>query len=426
MRSVLFILLALGLMLPSMSRAEDLLGSSNWIKSPGSGGINEYSYPKSSHINRAEEWSGFGGAIRVYSYSGERLPEISFPSDMPANYQAVTEFAWDDFGNAWLAHHQGVTRYNEKTKVFTHFTMGLGQNRARRVVYDGQSKRLLVGAIDGFASSVVNPDGSLAGWEKMIPEGADHNIHSIGIYGSEVWAQNTNKLYRFVNNAWASYSPADLGTVAFTSTAFVAANGDVWVGVTDTATAFGAKYRLAKFERSSGAWKSVAVEGLNDIDPNGYYIGGAGALSIAIDRNNHMWIAGSWKLMKVENLSASSLTTRFMDKWMNEDINSPVIILGLNPVGGLKVSAFMHFEDTTGLGAYYASVSAIRNPFVRNPSILREKGRFVGTFSINGRMMSNPSVLSSGNYLQVFRTADGRTNVVRTMSLIANPSHGAN
>lgn len=423
MRNVLFILLVLGLLVPTGSWAENLLSSSNWVMTTADGGRNEYSYPMSSNPVRDEEWLNLGSRQIFVSTSGNvELPYVDLPADMPSGYARVMEFAWDDFGNVWMSHFKGVTRYNEKTKAFAHFTMGLGQNRALRVLYNRSNKRLMVGGIDGFASSVINSDGSIVGWEKMIPDGSDQRIHQFGVYGSEIWAQNTNKLYRFVNGTWTSYSPADLGTVAFTGASFVASNGDVWVGVTDTGFTFSAKYRLAKFDRATGSWKSVAVNGVNDIDPNGVYVGGNGIMSIAIDRNNHMWIAGNWKLMKVEDLSASTLTTRSMEKWYNTDINSTSIILGLNPAGGLKVSAKKHFEDTTGLGAYYASTSAVVNPFVRKLSVVGDRGSFVGVFSINGRAMSNPSVLSAGNYFQVFRSADGRTSVVRTLSLTANPS----
>ncbi len=437
MRNVLLTLLSLALVANVMSAENvnvDFFTSSNWIKSAGVNMNNEYNYPKSSHPFRNEEW--ISATTNIYSVSSssnfEVLDHFLLPSDMPSNYQAVFEFAFDNFGNIWMAHHEGVTRYNEKTKTWKHYTdLGLGsQARARRIQYDSKHKKLMVGTIDGFVSATINPDGSVASWNKMLPDSTDKTVHCIGYYNDEMWAQNTKNIYHYVDGKWTGYSAEDLGAVTFVrpATAFVDKNGDCWTAVMDTEIVFNSKYRLAKFEHSSGSWKSVQVEGVDEWDPHSAetHRMANGIYSIAIDRNGVMWLSGVWSLMKVNDLAASKLTVKYMTKWDNGDLlNTDYVILGLNPASGLKVSARKQIEDTTGLGAYYASVSSVRQPFIRNLTIARNKGQqYIGTFSLDGRRIakSNPA-LSAGNYLQMFRTAEGQNSIVKVMSLTANPSH---
>ena len=420
MRNTLFILCALILLGSGICRAEsNFFSSSNWVVS-NAGNLPSYD----SHPVRVERWYGGPSDLTVVSLTGELIRFINLPADMPSGFGCVHQIAFDWAGNAWLTHRAGVTRYNEKDGSFTHYTGKFPIDSVSFttpylevvMVKDG---RLLLGGTGGFASVALDAAGWPIGeWEQKIPRNdyADiRTVYAVASFAGERWAFNSLQILRFKGGQWTSYSNQTVPALKRYVSGAMDKDGNVWVLTSDGVfvdDGLQCVYEMLRFDRATETWQSLPFSDIASYN------------RAFVDRNDVMWVDGTDSLSMIDLKKSPMAVEGRMRKNSDNGLYAENLYFSLNPVGGVIIAGGgKTFEDTAGLGAYYASVSAVRNPlFVRNPSLVRDQGRFVGAFSLHGRMMSNPSVLSSGNYFQVFRTADGRSNIVRALSLTANPS----
>ena len=376
MRIVLMLLLLVGAFAPTMS-AENFFSDQKWVTFVSSeGSVIERNPYVDEVLNGTKLWD---------SKTNTNLGGIN-TSVLPSGFVGFRSAKFDALGNVWLSHLKGVTKYNLATQACVNFTTanGIPSDNAGDLALDKANSRLLLGTAGGFASAVLNSSGLPSGnWGTMIPATTDKVIHAVGYWQDEMWAFNTDKVYKSVNGVWKTY---DIGVGA----CFVGVNGDVWATVLE-----GQSVVLYKLNRSSDAFEKVPVSGVA-------FPGG----SIVVDRDQVIWLAGAYSLVQID-LKATPLVAKNMaDSWLNTN----AITLKLNPVGGVIVGAIGAKEDTTGLANYYKSIaSSVVRPRTQ-PFTIAENAKFVGIFSVNGKMVANPSsmsVLSSGNYFSVYRTADG-------------------
>jgi hypothetical protein len=314
--------------------------------------------------------------------------------------------AYDVFGNTWvICAGKGVYCFGVKdTTLFTTANGLLSVADLQTIEYDKANNRLLVGAYQGLSIGQLDNAGKLVSSFQTAVGGV--SFHTVGYYGKEIVAANTEYLYRFDGTSWIIYDPLN-STVKQPRGTFVAKNGNIYVGSGNT---INGTY-IAVFNHQLGTWSKIVPDS-SITNPPG--INPSIFPSVVVDNKSTLWFTSVKYLVSVDlNQPTPTFDKTLSDgsvyPWLNGGCS---IGLGVTDNGDLLIAGHNAIVEAK-------SANAVRNQLI---PVLNDRASYqtVREYDLSGRLITtyfkSPSFSfskpASSMHIFVFQNAAGR--IVRT------------